>query len=131
MIRSEYEELVEIDEIGEKIARSVYEFFRNESNLLMIKSLQAVGVMMFEDDKEIGNTLQGAKFVITGTLQNYSRNEMKELIEYNGGKVISAVSKNLSYIITGSNPGSKLAKAKEIESIKILSESEFLKMIKK
>ncbi len=128
--KAEYEELVEIDEIGEKIARSVYEFFRNESNLLMIQSLQATGVVMSEDDKKINSILQGAKFIITGTLENYNRNEIKEMIENNGGKVISAVSKNLNYIIIGANPGSKLAKAKKNESVKILRENEFLQMIK-
>jgi len=130
LINARLEELVEIDEIGQKIARSVYEFFHNESNLIMIKSLQDAGVVMFEEDKEINNILQGAKFLITGTLEKYSRNEMKELIENNGGKVISAVSKNLNYIIFGENPGSKLAKARKIESVKILRENEFLQMIK-
>jgi DNA ligase (NAD+) len=131
LVSTSYEDLVEIDEIGEKIAHSVYEFFRNENNLLMIESLQNTGMKMISDNIIIENILNSAKFIITGTLEKYSRNEIKEMIEQNGGKVISAVSKKLSYIIVGGNPGSKLKKAKEIESIKIISENEFLKMIKK
>ncbi len=129
IIKADYEDLVEIDEIGEKIARSVYDFFRNETNLLMIKSLQDAGMKMISEDNEIEDILNGAKFIITGTLAKYSRNEIKEMIEKNGGKVISAVSKNLNYLIVGENPGSKLKKAKELDSVRIISENEFLQMI--
>ena len=129
IINADYEDLVEIDEIGEKIARSVNEFFRNENNLLMIKSLQNAGMKMISDNIEIEDVLKGAKFIITGTLEKHSRNEIKEMIEKNGGKTISAVSKNLNYLIVGENPGSKLKKAREIESVRIINENEFLHMI--
>jgi len=129
IINAEYEDLVEIDEIGEKIARSVYEFFRNKNNLLMVKSLQDVGMKMINENVEVEDILKGAKFIITGTLEKYSRNEIKEMIEKKGGKTISAVSKNLNYIIVGENPGSKLKKARELESVKIINENEFLHLI--
>ena len=129
IINASYEDLVEIDEIGEKIARSVHEFFRNENNLLIIRALQDAGMRMISENIEVEDILKGSKFIITGTLQNYSRNEIKELIEKNGGKIISAISKNLNYLIAGENPGSKLKKAKEIESVKIINENEFLTMI--
>jgi DNA ligase (NAD+) len=129
IINADYEDLLEIDEIGEKIARSVYEFFRNESNLQMINSLQDAGMQMISENIEVKEILNEAKFLITGTLEKYSRNKIKEMIEKNGGKTISAVSKNLNYLIVGENPGSKLKKAKEIESIDIITESEFLQMI--
>ena len=129
IINADYEDLVEVDEIGEKIARSVYEFFRNESNLIMIKSLQDAGMKMISENIEVEDILKGAKFIITGTLEKHSRNEIKEMIEKNGGKTISAVSKNLNYLIVGENPGSKLKKAKKIESVKIINENEFLNMI--
>jgi len=129
IIDADYEDLLEIDEIGEKIARSVYEFFRNESNLQMINSLQDAGMQMISENIEVKEILNGAKFLITGTLEKYSRNKIKEMIEKNGGKTISAVSKNLNYLIVGANPGSKLKKAKEIESIDIITESEFLQMV--
>ena len=131
IINASYDDLVEIEEIGEKIARSVYEFFRNETNLMMIESLKSAGMNMTSEDIVIDNVLNKAKFIITGTLNKYSRNEIKEMIEKNGGKVISAVSKKLNYIIVGENPGSKLKKAKEIDSIKIINENEFLKIINK
>ncbi|MCK4655109.1 MAG: NAD-dependent DNA ligase LigA, partial [Candidatus Cloacimonetes bacterium] len=92
-------------------------------------SLKRVGVNFESEKIEIENKLNGAKFLITGTLKNYSRNDIKELIEKNGGKVISAVSSNLDYLIVGENPGSKVKKAKAIESIKLISEDDFLKMI--
>lgn len=129
IINADYEDLVEIDEIGEKIARSVYEFFQNENNLLMIESLQDSGMKMISENIEVEDILKGTKFIITGTLINYSRNEIKEMIEKNGGKVISAVSKNLNYLIVGENPGSKLRKAEDIESVKIINENEFLQII--
>ena len=129
IINADYEDLVEIDEIGEKIARSVNEFFQNENNLLMIKSLQDAGMKMISENIEIKDILKGAKFIITGTLEKHSRNEIKEMIEKNGGKIISAVSKNLNYLIVGENPGSKLKKAKGIGSVKIIDENEFLHMI--
>ncbi len=129
ILQADYEDLVEIDEVGEKIARSVYEFFQNETNLQMIKSLQDAGMKMISENIEVEDVLGGAKFIITGTLKKYSRNEIKELIEKNGGKIISAVSKNLNYLIVGESPGSKLKKAKELGSVKIISENEFLQMI--
>jgi len=129
IIQADYEDLVEIDEIGDKIAQSVYEFFRNENNLLMIKSLQDAGMKMISESIEVEDILKGAKFIITGTLEKYSRNEIKEMIEKNGGKTISAVSKNLNYLIVGENPGSKMKKAEEVESVKIINENEFLHMI--
>ncbi|MHA2019578.1 MAG: BRCT domain-containing protein, partial [Promethearchaeota archaeon] len=81
-----------------------------------------------EEKKE--KKLDGLKFVLTGTLPNYSRNEMKELIISNGGEVLSAISKNVDYLVLGENPGSKLEKARKIGSIKIISEGEILKMVK-
>ncbi len=129
MINAEYEDFLEIEEIGEKIAESLYEFFHNEDNINMINSLKRVGANFKSEKTEIENKLNGTKFLVTGTLKNYSRNDIKELIEKNGGKVISAVSKNLDFLVVGDNPGSKVKKAKAIESIKIISEDEFLDMI--
>lgn len=81
--------------------------------------------------KNIDNKLDGAKFVITGTLKNFNRTEIKEEIERFGGKIISSVSKNLDYLIVGENPGSKVKKAEKIGIVKIISEDDFLKMIGK
>ena len=129
MINAEPEDFLKIDEIGEKIAYSLYNFFRNEESLRTIRKLQEAGVNFSSEKEEIKNKLNGAKFLVTGTLSHYKRNEIKELIEQNGGNVISAVSKNLDYLIVGENPGSKLEKAKKLGTVKIISEDEFLEMI--
>ena len=131
MINAEYNDFLEIEEIGEKIAHSLYVFFHDEKSLLMIESLKKNGVNIRSEKKNIDNKLDGAKFVITGTLQNFSRTEIKEEIERFGGKIISSVSKNLDYLIVGENPGSKVKKAEKIGIVKIISEDDFLKMIGK
>jgi len=129
IMNADIEQLINIEEIGEKIARSVYEFFKNDNNLEMIKSLQEVGLNMISEVSVHDDTLKGAKFIITGTLERFKRNEIKEIIEEHGGKVISAVSKNLNYLVVGNNPGSKLQKAEQIDSIKIIDEDEFIDLI--
>ncbi len=125
MQKATLEELIEIEEIGEKIAQSVVNFFQEERNINTIKKLQEAGVNLVSEKNEIVNLFNGKKFLITGTLINYKRNEIKEKIESLGGKIISSVSKNLNYLLVGENPGSKVAKAKKIETIKIISESDF------
>ena len=125
------EELTDVPEIGEKIAQSIVEYFQDKKNALLIDELQALGLQFQikrEEKKE--KKLDGLKFVITGTLPNYSRNELKELIILNGGEILSAISKNVNYLVLGENPGSKLEKAKKIGTIKIISEAEVLEMMK-
>jgi len=131
LIKAEFDDFIEVEEIGEKIAQSLVDFFRNEENLRMLENLRSAGVKLEAEKEQIENKLDGAKFLITGTLWNFGRNEIKEMIEKNGGKVISAVSKNLDYLIVGNNPGSKVAKAEKLGSVKIIDEDEFLKMIEK
>ena len=96
----------------------------------MIDNLKRAGVNMINNSESIENKLNGATFLVTGTLVNFSRNEIKNQIEQNGGRILSDVSKNLNYLVVGENPGSKLTKAQKIESIKIISDDEFLEMIK-
>lgn len=125
------EELVAIPEIGPKMAESIVKFFEQESNLKVIEKLQQAGVNMEEEPpREQGpKPLDGLKFVITGTLENYSRNEAKEAIENLGGKVTSSVSKSTDYVVVGENPGSKADKAREM-GIEILNEEQFEEMLK-
>ena len=126
--QSSYEELLEIEEIGEKIAKSIIQFFQSEENILTINRLKEVGVQfIFEENKK--SQISGKSFLITGTLQNYKRNEIKNIIEKLGGKILSSVSKNLNYLIVGEKPGSKLSKAKNIPSIKIINEQQFKELI--
>lgn len=121
---SDVETMTTIDAIGPKIAESVFKFFRNEKNLSLIQSLKENGVVFqVEENKIISQKLSGKKIVITGTLPNYSRNDVKELIEVHGGSTTSSVSKNTDYVVAGDSPGSKYEKAIQLD-IPILNESE-------
>lgn len=125
------EEIMQVPEIGEKIAQSVVAYFQNPQNKKLIEELKKLGLQFeLKEEKAKPQKLKGLKFVITGTLPNYTRDEIKELILEEGGEVLSSVSKNVDYLVLGENPGSKLAKAKKIGTIKIISEDEVLKMIK-
>lgn len=122
--QSEVETMTAIDAIGPKIAESVYKFFRNEKNLSLIHRLKEYGVIFkTEKNKIISQKLSGKKIVITGSLPNYSRNEIKELIEAHGGSTTSSVSKNTDYVVYGDSPGSKYDKAIQLD-IPILDEYE-------
>lgn len=125
------EEIMQVPEIGEKIAQSVVAYFQNPQNKKLIEELKKVGLQFeLKEEKAKPQKLKGLKFVITGTLPNYTRDEIKELIAEEGGEVLSSISKNVDYLVLGENPGSKLDKAKKIGTIKIISEDEVLKMIK-
>ncbi len=131
MINASVEDFLDIEEIGEKIAHSLDDFFRNEESLNTIHKLQEAGLNFTSEKIEKENLLNGQKFLVTGTLVKFKRNEIKEEIEKFGGKVISAVSKNLDYLIVGENSGSKVKKAEKICTVKTISEDEFLKMVRK
>lgn len=122
-------ELVQIQDIGETTAHDIAEFFSNEINRGIIDSLEASGVNMESaPDEDATDKLAGLTFVITGTLPSLSRNEAQALVEKNGGKVSSSVSKKTSYLIMGEAAGSKADKAQAL-GIPTLSESDFLSMI--
>lgn len=125
------EQLSSIEEIGPVMAKSIVEFFNNEENLEVIEKLKKAGVKTSRDKDEIKkkDVLANLTFVITGTLRNYTRDEITEYIKSLGGKVSSSVSKKTDYIICGEEPGSKLQKGKQL-GIKIISEEEFEKMVK-
>lgn len=123
-------ELTAIHEIGSKIAKSIISFFNEDQNRDVLERLKNAGVKM---EAEIGteqkdNTLAGKTFVVTGTLQKYSRKEAQELIESLGGKVSSSVSKKTDYVVAGESPGSKYDKAQEL-GVTILDEEGFVKLI--
>ncbi len=125
------EELQQLEDIGVKVARSIYQFFRNEQNLHMLEALEQYGLQLKNEKKEInGNdTLQGQTFLFTGTLSKLKRNDAEAMVEANGGKIVSGVSSKLNYLVVGEDAGSKLEKAKKINTVKILSEDEFLHLI--
>ena len=129
MRKATFEEVDEVADIGEVIAHNVVDFFADKNNQKEIDSLLQVGVKIKEEAAAKTSKLAGLTFVLTGTLPNYSRSDMSRLIEENGGKTASSVSKNTSYVLAGEEAGSKLQKAKEL-GIKIIDESEILKMMK-
>lgn len=125
------EELQNIPGIGKRIAFSIVEFFSITQNLDLVNRLKHLGLFATQavKKKKKGSKLADTTFVITGTLENYSRDEAKLAIEENGGKVTSSVSKKTNYVLYGSDPGSKLDKAKEI-GVKILNEKDFEKLLR-
>ncbi len=130
LAETNFEELSNIDDIGPIVANSIIEFFNQEQTKDLIKRLKQYGVNM-EEHKEKGtdNRFKGLTFVITGTLDNFSRNEASDIIEKFGGKASSTVSSKTSYLLAGENGGSKLTKAQTL-GVKIIDEQEFMKMIK-
>lgn len=123
------EDLLAVDSIGPKIAESVIDFFENDINNKIILRLKEAGLQFEIEEKELAsNVLEGKKIVITGTLPTLSRNEAKELIEKNGGKTSSSVSKNTDFVLAGEAAGSKLTKAQDLGII-VLDEKEFFDLI--
>lgn len=130
LVNWDLEQLVEIDDVGPKVAQSIYDFFQNPASIELIDYLESIGVKLEREEAEGGsNVLEGLSFLFTGSLTQFTRNEAKELVEANGGKTISSVSKKLNYLVVGENAGSKKTKAEAIPTINIISETEFLDMI--
>ncbi|MFC1624591.1 NAD-dependent DNA ligase LigA [Candidatus Omnitrophota bacterium] len=124
------EELENINEIGPIVARSIYNFFRRKENEKVIEKLKRAGVKVEEKTSLTkGKSLEGKSFVITGTLDNFAREAIEELIRKYGGNASSSVSKSTDYLILGKEPGSKFEKAKKL-GVKIIDEGEFKKMIR-
>ena len=124
------EDLQSLQDVGTKVATSIYHFFHNEDNIQMLKQLDALGVNVKSSKKEIiqGN-LSGQTFLFTGTLPGLKRSEAEDMVEKNGGQLLANVNSKLNYLVVGEDAGSKLDKAKKIKTIKILNEEEFLKLV--
>ena len=125
------EELEAVNGIGPKVAESIYNYFHDKENLKLVDNLIRAGVNIknTENKSKMSKKLAGQSFVLTGTLQNLSRDKAKEKIRALGGSISSSVSKNTDYVVIGKNPGSKSEKAKKL-GVKIVDEREFLEMIK-
>lgn len=126
---ADVERLANIEGIGGIIAQSIYDFFHEERNVKMIEELKELGVNPVSKVKPKSDKLAGKTFVLTGTLQNMTRDEASAIIKSHGGKTSSSVSKKTSYVLAGENAGSKLDKAQNLGVI-ILTEDDFLEMIK-
>ena len=128
--KADLETLKNIDQIGPIMAQSVFDYFHNEKNLSVIDKLLKAGVNPVASAKKKSQVLAGKTIVVTGTLKNFSRSEIAQVIKDNGGKTSSSVSKKTDFVLIGENPGSKLDKAQKL-GIDIISEEEFMKMAKK
>lgn len=129
LIVATYEELRMIDDVGEITADTIYEFFRQEQTIDLINKLKQANVNMKAESQENENgKFAGKTFVLTGSLEHYSREEASEIIEKMGGKTSSSVSKKTDYVLAGEDAGSKLKKAQEL-GITIISEEEFITML--
>jgi DNA ligase (NAD+) len=132
IIAQKQEQLVEIDEIGDRIAESVLEWFSKGEHLALIKNLQEQGLQFAISDKQLeGQTdkLAGLSIIISGTFEKHSRDELKKMIEKNGGKNVGSISKKTNYMLAGNNIGpSKLEKVNKL-AIPMISEDDFLKML--
>ncbi len=125
--KASIEEMTEITGIGYEIGKSIYDFFRNPQVIEEVEEIKKY-INTEEPFEEVGTALKGKKVVVTGTLKNYTRTEIKKVIQSNGGEISSSVSKKTDYILAGENPGSKYNKGLTL-GIKILSEEAFDEMI--
>jgi DNA ligase (NAD+) len=127
------DDLLQLEDIGPKVAGSIHHFFSNKSNIAMLEELEKLGLTLKNTKKELtgkGN-VAGQTFLFTGTLPTLKRSEAEALAESHGGQVLSGVSAKLNYLVVGEDAGSKLEKAKKINTVRILSEAEFLALIGK
>jgi DNA ligase (NAD+) len=125
------EQLQQLEDVGVKVAGSIYEYFHNGENILLLKQLEGLGVQLKNEKKGLvtdGN-LSGQTFLFTGTLNKLKRNEAEAMVEKNGGKILSGVSNKLNYLVVGEDAGGKLEKAKKLHTVHVISEEEFIKML--
>lgn len=130
LIHADPEQLIEAEEVGEKIARSIIEYFADAENMRIVERLRSYG-LQFQNQVQEGATdrLAGLNFVISGTFVHHSRDQLKELIERHGGRNLSGVSSNVNYLLAGQNIGpAKLAKVSKL-GVKMINEEEFMLML--
>jgi len=129
-----YDELIDVPEIGERIANSLIAYFEEEENQYEVNRLKEAGVQMEfieEESTQESNLLDNKSFVISGVFENYGRDELKEVIKNNGGKVISAISGKLDYLLAGDKMGPAKREKAEKLGVNIISEAEFEQMLSK
>src|SRR5690606_23939612 len=126
-------DLVGVEEIGGKIAESVVDFFASEENRNIVKRLRDFGVQLEISAEELANQtdkLKNLTFVVSGVFETVSRDELKQVIENNGGKVSSSISSKTSYVVAGANMGPSKKQKAEALGVVLLNEEEFLQKIK-
>lgn len=132
LMNASYEELISVDEIGSRIAESLIDYFKDPRHLDQLEKLRTAGLQFRTEEKEINlasDKLSGKTFIISGVFEKFSRDELSEIIQANGGKILSSISSKLNYLVAGTNMGpSKLEKAQKF-NIPIISDDELLKLI--
>jgi len=128
MMAAGEEELAEIDQIGPTMAESIYEYFHDPENRSVIENLIAAGVKPEQPKTTRSDRLAGKTIVVTGTLENFSRQQAEQAIRQAGGKSSSSVSKKTDFVLAGENPGSKLEKARKL-GVNVIDEKQFINMI--
>ena len=120
-----------LEDVGKKVAASIHAFFSNPQNIEMLEQLEKLGVQLVNQKKEVpaSGALTGKSFLITGTLNQFTRKQAEEMAEAQGGVIVGSVSAKLNYLIVGADAGSKLEKAKKINTIHVISEEEFIQLI--
>jgi DNA ligase (NAD+) len=130
LMNATLEDLSNQNDVGEITAKSIYEFFRQEQTIDLINKLKAAGVnTILLEEETSDNRFEGKTFVLTGTLEKYTRDEASDIIEKFGGKTSSSVSKKTSYVLAGQEAGSKLIKAQNL-GVEIITEQQFEEMVK-
>lgn len=130
LMNATLEDLSNQNDVGEITAKSIYEFFRQEQTIDLINKLKVAGVnTILLEEETSDNRFEGKTFVLTGTLEKYTRDEASDIIEKFGGKTSSSVSKKTSYVLAGQEAGSKLIKAQNL-SVEIITEQQFEEMVK-
>jgi DNA ligase (NAD+) len=126
------DDLKNLEDVGPKVGGSIYEFFSNKENIHLLEELEKIGLQLKSEKKDFttGGNLAGQSFLFTGTLPTLKRSDAEAMVEKNGGQILSGVSAKLNYLVVGEDAGSKLDKAKKLNTVKIISEAEFLNMIK-
>jgi len=125
------EQLQSFEDVGVKVASSIHHYFSQEKNIALIKELEALGLNMIQTNTTaVDGNLSGLNFLFTGTLTQLKRSEAEAMVEARGGHILSGVSSKLNYLVVGEDAGSKLEKAKKIATIKIITEMEFIELIK-
>ena len=127
------EQLLALEDVGVKVAGSIHRFFHDDDNLAMLQELEELGISLKNQKRQVADNdaLAGQTFLFTGSLMQLKRTDAEEMVEKNGGKIVSGVSSKLNYLVVGEDAGSKLEKAKKIQSIKIINEEDFIKMLPK
>ena len=127
------EELLALDDVGVKVAKSIQGFFSNAQNMEMLRQLELLGLQLVNQKREtiVSGSLSEQTFLFTGTMSKLKRSEAEAMVEAKGGAIVGGVSSKLNYLVVGEDAGSKLEKAKKINTVKIITEEEFILLIKR